>query len=107
MELFLKMLILLLTNIVNASNHTKCVSLSNQKCELDKLDRCVGSCNTLNDLCNKACVPNRSEDLNILAFNMITGKNESIIVIKGIPFECKYTYFGRKCNSNQKRNNDK
>ena len=30
-----------------------------------KLDRCVGSCNTLNDLSNKVCVPNKTEDLNI------------------------------------------
>ena len=28
------MFIFLLTNIVNASNHTKCLSLSNQKCEI-------------------------------------------------------------------------
>ena len=28
------MLIVLLTSIVNASNHTKCVSLSNQKCDI-------------------------------------------------------------------------
>ena len=28
-----KMFIVLLTSIVNASSHTKCVSLSNQKCE--------------------------------------------------------------------------
>ena len=28
------MFILLLTSIVNASNHTKCVSLINQKCEI-------------------------------------------------------------------------
>ena len=27
-----KMFIVLLTNIVNGSNHTKCISLSNQKC---------------------------------------------------------------------------
>ena len=82
-----KMFIVLLTNRVNASNHTKCVSLNNQKCEVQpilinlhlnyysqelhyypfavKLDKCVGSCNTLNDLSNKACVPNKSEDLNI------------------------------------------
>ena len=26
-----------------------------------KLDRCVGSCNTLNDLSNKACVPNKQK----------------------------------------------
>ena len=40
-----------------------------------KLDRCVGSCNTLNDLFNKLCVPNKIEDLNLSKFNMITGIN--------------------------------
>ena len=30
-----------------------------------KLDRCVGSCNTLNDWSNKTCVPNKTEDLKI------------------------------------------
>ena len=30
-----------------------------------KLDRCVESCNTLNDLSNKVCVPNKIEDPNI------------------------------------------
>ena len=29
-----KMFVVLLTNVVNASSHTKCVSLSNQKCEI-------------------------------------------------------------------------
>ena len=94
-----KMFIAFLRNIVNRSNHTKCASLSNQKCMIQpnlnnlhpneysqefhyytfavKLDRCVGSCNTLNDLSNKVCVPNKLEDLNPSAFNMITGINES------------------------------
>ena len=27
------------------------------------LDNCVGFCNTPNDLSNKACVPNKTEDL--------------------------------------------
>ena len=40
-----------------------------------KLDRFVGSCNTINDLFNKVCVPNKMEDLNIHVFNMITRKN--------------------------------
>ena len=70
------MFIVLLSNIVNGSNHTKCVSLSNQKCMTEptlinlhpneysqefhyylfavKLDRCLGGCNTLNDLSNKS-----------------------------------------------------
>ena len=29
-----KMFIVLLTNTVNASNHTKCIPLSNQKCDI-------------------------------------------------------------------------
>ena len=70
------MFIVLLSNIVNGSNHTKCVSLSNQKCMTEptlinlhpneysqefhyylfavKLDRCLAGCNTLNDLSNKS-----------------------------------------------------
>ena len=84
----------LLISIINAYNHTKCVSLSDQKCMIQptlinlhsneysqefhyypfvvKLDKCVGSCNTLNDLSNKVCVPNKTEDLNLSVFNMIT-----------------------------------
>ena len=42
-----------------------------------KLGRCVGSCNTLNDLSNKMYVPNKKEDLNLNVFNMITRINES------------------------------
>ena len=38
-----------------------------------KLDTCVGSCNTLNDICNKVYVPNKTEDLYLSVFNMITG----------------------------------
>ena len=91
------MLIVLLTSLVNASSHTKFLFLSNQKCDIQptliklhpnhyskelhyypfaiKLDKCVGSCNILNDLSNKACLPKKTEDLNIHVFNMITGKN--------------------------------
>ena len=35
-----------------------------------KLDKCVGSCNTLNDLSNKVSVPNKTEDLNLSVFNI-------------------------------------
>ena len=71
--------------MVNGSNHTKRVSLRNQKCMTQsvlikfhpneysqefhyypfamKLDRRVGSCNTLNDLFNKVCIANKTEDL--------------------------------------------
>ena len=42
---------------------------------LIKLDRCAGSFNNINDLSNKVCVPNKTENLNLSVFNMITGKN--------------------------------
>ena len=105
------MFIRLLISKVSASNHTKCVLLSRQRCMVEpalvnllpneysqelhyypfavNLDRHVGSCNTLNDLCNKAYFPNKTEDLNLSVLNLITGINEL------------------KCNSNQKWNNDK
>ena len=48
------------------------------------LDRCVGSCNTVNDLSNRVSVPNKTEDLNMHVFKMITGINESKILAKHI-----------------------
>ena len=41
------------------------------------LDKCKGSCNTLDDISNKICVSNKTEDLNLEVFNLITGTNES------------------------------
>ena len=117
-EIIKKVFILLLSNIVNVSKNTQCVLSSNQKymtqpthinldpndCSQEfhnypfavKLDRCVGSCNTLNDLSNKVRVSNKTEDLNLSVFNMITGINESETLIKHVP-----------CNSDQWWNNDK
>ena len=60
------------------------------------LDRCVGSCNTLNDLSNKLCVPSKTEHLNLSMFNMITGINESKTLTKYISCECKCRFDGKK-----------
>ena len=66
-----------------------------------KLDRCVGSCNTLNYLSDKVCIPDKTEDLNLSKLNMITGINESKTLTKYISFKCKCKFDGRKYNSNQ------
>ena len=39
-----------------------------------KLDRCVGSCNILNDLSHNVCAPNKRADFSLSVFNMV---NES------------------------------
>ena len=72
-----------------------------------KLVKCVGSCNTLNDLFNKVCVSNKTNHLNLSVFNMITEINESKTLAKHISCESKCTFDGRKCNSNQWWNNNK
>ena len=97
-----KMFVGLLIGMRSTSNHTKCLSLSICKCITQPtpinlhrneyselhfysfaviLDRCVGSCITLNNLSNQVCVPNKREDLNISVLNMITGKSESKLCI--------------------------
>ena len=82
-----KMSTALLSSTVNGSNHTKHMFVSNQKYMVEptlinlhpneysqefhyysfavKLDRSVGSCNTLNDLSNKVCVPNKTKDFSL------------------------------------------
>ena len=93
-----KIFLVLLPNIFNASSYTKVIKVSNQKHQNQptlinlhpndynqelhyypfavKLDKCAGSFNTLNDLSNRVCVPNKIEDLSTHVFNMITGKNK-------------------------------
>ena len=66
-----------------------------------KLDRCAGSCNTINGLSNKVCSPNKTEDLNLSVFNMVTGINEWKTLTKHISCECKCKFDKTKCKSNQ------
>ena len=66
-----------------------------------KLDRCAGSCNTINDLSNKACVLNKSEELNLSVFRMITRINESKTLSKHISCESKCKFDRKKSNSSQ------
>ena len=72
-----------------------------------KLDWCAGSCNTINDLSNKVCVPNKTEDLNVSVSNMIIGINESEALTKHISCECKCKFDETKYKSNQWWNNNK
>ena len=123
------MFIRIITDIVSASNHAKCVSLNNKKCMTQptvinlhpneysqglyyylfavNLDRCVESCNIINDLSNKVCFPNKTEDLNLGVFSMIAGINEFKTLRKHISCKCGCKFDGKRCMSNRKWNNDK
>ena len=57
-----------------------------------KLDRCIESCNTLNYLSNKVCIANKTQELNLSVFKMITSINESKALTKdtSCEFICKF-----------------
>ena len=77
------------------SSTTKCVSLNNEPCmirptlfclnllELNycplmiSLDECNESCNTVDDLFKKICVPSETKDVTVEVFNMITKTEQS------------------------------
>ena len=56
---------------------------------------------TLYYLSNKVCIPNKTKDLNLSGFNIVTGINESKTLIKHISCEYKCKFDGRKYNSDQ------
>ena len=103
-------------------NHTTFVSLNNQQCMNESAlinihpyeynqgfcyypfavnwDRYIGICNTLIELSNKACAPNKPEELNISIFNKITEINKSKTWTKHISCKCKCRFDDRKYCSN-------
>ena len=51
------------------------------------LDKCNGSCNAVDDLSTKECVPSQTKDINVKVFNMLTRVNEA--EVKHVSCECK------------------
>ena len=69
----------------------KCVAMNNQKCLvrstltdlnsdeilyypfINSIDRCDGSCNTVEDSFGRTCVHNKMKSVNLKVFNMIKG----------------------------------
>ena len=118
-----------LASTVNTSDHAKCRYLNNQqhitqptliKLHHNKyiqgldcypfainLDRRNESCNMLNDTSSRICVINKIKVVNLRIFKMITGINKSKTLTKHISYKCICKFDSRKCNSNQKGNNDK
>ena len=106
-----KVFIGLLIRILNASNHVKYVLWSIRKCMTQatlinlhpnehsqefhyypfavKLDTCIGSCDTVNDLPNKVYFPKKTEDLHLSVFKMVTGINELKTLTRHTSCECK------------------
>ena len=102
---------------------TKSISLNNESCLAKSslidalsqglhqypfmigLDKCGGGCNTVHDLSSRVCVSNKTEDVNVNLFNMITGINESK-ALKYISCNYRRKFNGRESNVNQRGNNN-
>lgn len=99
LELFLKKIIGLLR--LSGSLATKSMSLNNEQCEtrsalfdlnsvelncyrfIINVDKCNKTCNNLTKISGRICVPNKTEELNLILINMITRKQE-LITLKNI-----------------------
>ena len=54
----------------------------------------------------KICVPSKTKDINLKAFNMITNRNEGKTSVKHISCGCKCKFNSTTFNSNQNWNNE-
>ena len=68
------------------------------------LDRYTGSWNSLDDSFAKICVSNKTKDVNVKVFNIITKLNEEKTLLKHISCDYKCKFDQTKCNSNRKCN---
>ena len=106
----------LVFTMTNVSDHRKCISLCNQLCMarptviylnpneynqrlsyypfMVNLDRCNGICNTINDISGRTCVSNKTEVVNLSAFNIIAWINKWSTLAKHISSKCKCKYNG-------------
>ena len=84
-------------NIFNLSNvnSLECVSMNNQECKIKteiinlntdepmfypysiKINRCKGSCNTINNPYAKICVPDQIKNINVKVFNLLSRTKET------------------------------
>ena len=76
-------------------NSLECVSINNQECKIRieiinlntnepmfypysiKINKCKGSCNTINDSYAKICVPDEIKNTNVKIFNLMSRTNET------------------------------
>ena len=80
---------------LSSVNSLEYVSMNNQECKVRteiinlntnepifypysiNINRCKGSCNTINDPYPKICVPDQIKDTNVKVFNLISRTNET------------------------------
>ena len=111
---------------VNSLNTVpKCFSMNNEECKVrpeiininsdkpsfypysNKISKCSGSCNNINDSYAKLCIHDVSKNINRKVFNLISRTNETRYIKWHQTCKCKCRLDASACNNKQRWNNDK
>ena len=106
-------------------NSLECVLVNNQECKIRpeiinlntneskfypysiKINKCKGSCNTINDPYAKICVADNIKNTNVKVFNLMSRTNETRHIKGHKTFNCKCRLDASVCNNKQRWNEDK
>ena len=72
-----------------------------------KVNKCKGSCNTINDPYAKICVPDEIKNTNVKVFNLILRTNETRHIKWHKTCKCKYRLDASVCDNKERWNKDK
>ena len=97
----------------------ECVSMNNQECKIKSeiinvstnepmfypysitINKCKGSCNTVNDPYAKLCVPDTIKNINVKVFNLMSKTNETRHIEWHKTCKCKCRLDASVCNNKQ------
>ena len=71
-----------------------------------EISKCSGSCNNINNLCAKLCVPGVIKNLHVKVFSLVSGTNETRRIEWHETCKCKCRFNISVCNKKQHWNDD-
>ena len=104
----------------NLKRPIKCVSLNNQPRKVERtivninsdktlfypftvgVNKCGGSCNTVDDGYAGARIPNKVKIMNVKVFNLMSSVNETKSLVRRESWKCKFGFNEILCNSKEK-----
>ena len=114
-----------LSGVNSLNGVAKCISINNQECTIRpeiininsneplfypcsiKVNKCIGSCNNINDPYSKLYVPDVVKNMNTKVFNLMSRINETRHIKWYETCKCKCRLDASNCNNKQCWNNDK
>ena len=70
------------------------------------VNKCCGTCYTIDDPYAEVCIPNKVKNMNIKVFNLMSGVNETRFLVQHDSCECKCGLNESVCSSKKKWNHN-